>query len=422
MENLVKVAVLLIFLGCYALAVSRRVRLGYLGVASALLILCVVLPAGIMGPQEVLGTIRWDVLGIYWGFMMLSMVFADSGVPKRLAKHVIKNTKNEGAALLALCAITALLSSFLENVGVLLIMAPIAMEVARRAGSSPLTYLISIALSSNMVTTVSMVADPPAIILASETGMSFLDFYWFRGRVGLGVISAVGAAAGLAALYLAVFRRMKRKIEVREERIKTNYLPLLLFFGGITALALNSHLGIGPGVIGLSVGVLSLIIGYKNCRKMMIDFDWNSLLFIMGIFVVVGATVAVGILQGFANFLGRLAMGSPFIALGILVWSSVGMSSFIDNVPYTVLMIPVCRELAGAMGSGYLFPFIYGTLIGTGIGGNITPVGATANVFACGMLEKRGCRVRLKEYLRLSLPPTLTSVALAHLLLLLTWM
>lgn len=414
--------VLLVFLACYGLAISRKVKLAYVGISSAALLIFLLLPTKAMTPEEVLNSIRWNVLGIYWGFMMLSIVFSESGVPKHLARHVLHHTKNEGVALLALCAITAFLSSFLENVGVVLIMAPIAMEVARKTKSSPLLYLISIAISSNMVTTVSMIADPPAIILASEAGMSFLDFYWFQSRIGLGVISIVAALVGLATLYLCHFKKMKTRVQLEEEEIKTNYLPTVVFIAGVTALALNSYLGVGPGVIGVIIGLLSLILGFRDLPKMVREFDWNSFFFIIGIFIVIGAVDEVGILGDLAKAIGGLGLNNPVLTLAIFVWLSVALSSFIDNVPFTVLMLPVARGAALALGGGSLtYALMYGTLAGTGIGGNLTPVGATANVFAVGLLEKRGHRVRLKDYLKISLAPTILAVLAAHLMLQMLW-
>lgn len=411
----------MIFAVCYGLAILRKVRLSYIGMISAFLLLALLLPTGNLTPQKALDSVKWDVLGIYWGFMMFAIIFAGSGVPEHLAKHVLRNTKHEGKALLVLCGISAFLSSFLQNVAAVLIMAPIAIEVAKKTKSSLFPYLVSIAISSNMVTTVTMVADPPAMILAAEAKMSFLDFYWFQGRIGLGIISIVGAVAGLAALYFINFRKMKKKVNIEEEKIKMDYAPTVLLIGGITVLSLSSYLGVGPGVIGLVIGIIALILGRRIIEKMVTEFDWNSFFFIIGIFIVIGAVEAVGLLRDLANVIGGLGLNNPVITLALLTWLSVALSSFIDNVPYTVLMIPVCTSLATSMGVS-AFPFLYGMLIGTGIGGNITPVGATANVFATGLLEKRGYAVKLKDFLKISLPPTIASVLTAYLLLQLLWM
>ena len=416
-----KIATLAIFIACYALVISRKIRIAYVALISALLLLVLLIPSGTMTTQQACDSIRWDVLGIYWGFLMLSIIFAKSGVPAHLAKHILHRTKNEGMALLSLCAITAFLSSFLENVGVVLIMAPIAIEAAKKTKSSLFHYIIPIAISANMVTTASMVTDPPAMILASESGMNFMNFYWFQGRLGLGIISIIAAIVGLAVLYYVNFRKMDKKIIIEEEKIKMDYAPSALFIGGVLALAFNSYLGVRPGLIGLAIGIISLVLGRKILREMIIEFDWNSFAFIFGIFIIIGAVQAVGILQDFSSALLKIGFSSPVLTLAIITWISVAFSSFMDNVPYTVLMIPVCTSLATSMGVS-AFPFLYGMIIGTGIGGNITPVGATANVFACGMLEKRGHKIKLKEYLKISVPVSIISVLVAYLLVQMLWM
>jgi len=416
-----KIATLVIFIVCYVLVISRKIKIAYVALISAILLLVLLLPSGSMTSQQAFDSIRWDVLGIYWGFLMLSIVFAKSGVPAHLAKHILHKTKNEGMALLALCAITALLSSFLENVGVVLIMAPIAIEAAKKTKSSLFHYLIPIAISANMVTTVCMVADPPALILASESGMNFMNFYWFQGRIGLGIISIVSALVGLAVLYYINFRKMNKKITIADETIKMDYAPSALLVGGVLALALNSYIGVRPGLIGLAIGIISLVLGRRVLKEIIVGFDWNSFAFIFGIFIIIGAVQAVGILQDFASGLLKIGLSSPILTLAIITWLSVGLSSFMDSVPYTVLMIPVCTSLAASMRMSP-FPFPYGMIIGTGIGGNITPVGATANVFACGMLEKRGHKIKLKEYLKISVPASVIPVLVAHLLLQLLWM
>ena len=227
-------------------------------------------------------------------------------------------------------------------------------------------------------------------------------------------------AAARASLLL-IFRRMDKPVSMKEEKIKVDYLPLAVFIAGVLALAFGPYFGLSPGPVGLAAGFAALIVGRKKAKSMVKDFDWNSFLFIAGIFVGIGSLESTGVLTDFVNGVGGLGITSPAIMLAIVIWVSVGASSFMDNVPYTVLMIPVCTQLASIM-SINPFPLLFGMLIGTGIGGNITPVGATANVFAVGMLEKRGYKVKLKEYMKISVPFSIIAVIVCHVLLQLLWL
>ena len=412
-----KILVLAIFVACYGLAISRKVRLAYISLASAgLLIILGLVPF----QTALLSVIKWDVLGIYWGFMMVSMIFSRSGIPALVAQKAILHFRQEGYVIFALCAMTAFVSCFMENVGAVLMMAPLAIEAAKRTGSKLFPYMVAIAISANAVTTVTMIADPPSLILAIETGMKFLDFYWFQGRVGLGAISAVGVGAALLSLLL-IFRGKKKRTSIKEEKIAVDYVPLLIFVAGVVALAAAPYLGVSLGVVGVGAGLVSLAAVRKEAGRMMREFDWNSFFFIMGIFVVVGSLEISGLLSDFVGGIGGLGISSAPLMLAIVIWLSVGASSFMDNVPFTVLMIPVCEQLA-AMMSISPFPLLFGMLVGTGIGGNLTPVGATANVFAMGMVEKHGEKVRFGEYLKISLPFSLTAVVLCHVLIQLLWL
>jgi Na+/H+ antiporter NhaD/arsenite permease-like protein len=412
-----KAIALTIFIACYYLAISRRIKLAYASLGAAGLLILF----GIVSPQAaVFSAIKWDVLGIYWGFMMVSMIFTESGIPSLIASKIVRHAKKEKFAILYLCAITAFLSSFMENVGTVLMVAPIAIELSKKLKSSLFPYLVSIAISANVVTTVTMISDPPALILAIQTGMKFFDFYWFQNRLGLGVITLFGVAAALASL-LFIFRGMNKTVSIKEEKIKVDYIPLVVFIAGVLALAFGPYFGLRPGPVGLAAGFASLIVGRKRAKSMIKEFDWNSFLFIAGIFVVIGSLEITGLLTDFVNGVGGLGITSPAIMLAIVIWVSVAASSFMDNVPYTVLMIPVCNQLAAIMGISP-FPLLFGMLIGTGIGGNITPIGATANVFACGMLEKRGYKIKLKDYMRISLPFSITAVIVCHIILQLLWL
>lgn len=409
-----KLIALIIFSLCFLLILLRRVRIAYVSIASAAILIAL----GIVGPEEAFfKAINWDVLGVYWGFGMLSMALKESKVPALIALKIIKGAKREKYAIFYLSVLAAFLSSFMPNPVVVLMLAPIAIEIAERLKARLFPYLIALAISSNVVTTVTMVADPPAIILAMETGMRFFDFYWFKGKIGLGAISVFGVGAALLTL-LIQFKSMNKKIEIKDEKIKVTYGPTLLFMAGVLGLAFAP---ISPGIVGLFIGLISLCMGRKIFKRMCLEFDWDTILFIVGIFIVISSLEITGILGDFVAWFAGLNIKSSSLVLAVLVWMSVALSSFIDNVPYTVLMIPVCTELASAMGVSP-FPFLFGMLIGTGIGGNITPVGATANVIACGILEKRGYRIKLKDYLKISMPFSVVAVLVAHLLLQFTWL
>ena len=414
----IKWATLGIFVACYSLILWRKVKISYVSVASAVILVAI----GALAPRTaLLEAINWNVIAIYWGFLMVSVVFSESGVPARLANYLARSSKTEGRALLALCVLAAVLSAFMENVGVTLMLAPIGFAMAKAAGSSPTKYLISIACSSNIVTTVTMIADPPALIVAEATGMKFFDFYWFQGNLGLGLISIVAVAAGMAVLYLTTLRKMNKEVHVEAEEVEIQVLPTFLFLGGIAALGVSPYIGIEIGYIGLAVGMIALVLARKQVKHILADFDWHSLAYIIGIFVVVGAVNNVGLLKDLANGIVKLGVNSPTLALVFLVWLSVALSSFVDNVPFTILMIPVCTHMASVIGMGNAFPLLFGMLVGTGLGGNLTPVGATANVFACGALEKAGHKVRLWEFMKIGALMSITAVAVAHVLLQLLW-
>lgn len=412
-----KIIVLAIFVACYVLALSRKVKIAYasLGATALLLVLGVLSPA-----DAVFKAVKWDVLGIYWGFMMVSYVFMKSRMPDLISNRILAKAKMEKYVIFALCAITAFLSAFMENVGVVLMMAPVAIAVSRRLESELFPYLIAIAISSNVVTTLTMVADPPSIILAMATGMKPLEFYVFHGKAGLGAITLCGVLVALATL-LVQFRRMKKPVAVTVEAISTTKGATVLFVLGVAALAVGPEFGLRPGIVGLVVGLIALYMGRTDLKEMVVEFDWNSFFFIMGIFIVIYALNASGLLKDFAALVIRFGIDNPSAMLAFLIWVSVALSSFMDNVPYTILMIPVCQNLAASFGIE-AWPFLFGMLIGTGIGGNITPVGATANVFACGILEKHDSKVQLGRYLKLSIPFSVAAVAVAHLLLQVIWM
>lgn len=411
-----QIIILPIFIACYALALSRKVKLAYTSIGSLIALLVI----GIISWQDtIFEAIQWDVLAVIWGFMMVSFIFSESKMPELIANKILTHIKIEKYALLAICAVAAFLSAFMANVAVLFLMAPVAIQMARKLGSPLFPYIVSVGVCANMVTTTTMIADPPALILAIQTGLTPLDFYWFQGRLGLGAVTIIGVTAALLTL-LVMFRKMNKKIDIEPEKIKVTKLPTILFLAGVIVLALAPEIGLNLGVVGLAVGIIALLIGHKQAKRMIVEFDWDSLIFLAGIFGVIYAVSTSGLLTDFAQGIISMGISNPSILLVFVVWLSVGLSCFIDPNAYTVLMIPVCQQLATFTGMS-AWPLLFGTLIGTGSGANILPMGAATNVFACGLLEKNNCLVSTKEYIKIGLPLSVVAVGVANLVLWLFW-
>ena len=417
-----KCVALAILATAFALILYRKINITYISLVGAALLIA----TGIIAPDTALWDgVEWKVLTIYWGYGMLAFAFRESRLPTRLGCLILSHVKKEKYVLLLLCTLAAILSSFMANPVVVIILAPLFIEIAEKLKSNLFVYLVSLAIASNAVTTVTMVADPPALIVAAKTGMQFLDFYWFQGKVGLGTISVFGLIAALLVL-LYQFRHMNNQVDCFEEEIQIkSHIPTIIFIVSVVALSLPIMTAgiplVNQGTIGFLVGVSALLYNWKNAREMHDEFDWASIFFLVGIFIIIATVEKVGLLKDFADWMASTGLKSPTAYLAIFIWISVLLSSFIDNVPYTVLMIPVCSYVATNLGVNP-FVFYFGMLVGCGIGGNITPVGATANVLACGMLEKRGYKIELGKYLALSVPFSVAPVIVAHILLQLIWL
>lgn len=418
-EKFITLATLIVVFG---LILHRKINIAYISLTGAALLIGL----GIMAPDFALwDSMEWKVLTIYWGYGMLAFAFEESRLPAWLGIYILKHVKKERYVLTLLCSLAAILSAFMANPVVVIMLAPIFIHIAERLKSSLFLYLVGLAISSNVVTTVTMVADPPALIMAAKTGMQFMDFYWFQNKLGLGTISVFGLIAAMLVL-LYKFRHLTKTVEGAdgEERI-TSFIPLNIFLLSVVLLSLpimNKGIPlVNAGTVGFLVGVASLLYNWKNAKTMHNEFDWNSIFFLVGIFIVVAAVEKVGLLKDFADFMAGTGLTSPTLYLFLFVWLSVLMSGVIDNVPYTVLMLPVCSHVADNLGVNP-FVFYYGMLVGTGIGGNLTPVGATANVLACGMLEKRGYKIELPKFMALSVPFSVVAVAVPHLLIQLIWL
>ncbi|MFC1704560.1 SLC13 family permease, partial [Candidatus Omnitrophota bacterium] len=380
-----KLFVLITFLLTYVLIVSRRKNptlMPYIGISVLLLF-------GAIDFKQALGSINFNVLGVFTGTMILSNLFIESGVPAYLAARFVDKSKNVCTALLSVCCLSAFISSFADNVATVLIVAPIALAIARTLSLNPIPLLIGVALSSNLQGCATMIGDAPSIILALESKMTFNDFFWMQGKPGIFFAVELGALASFFVLFL-FFRKYKSAVTKSFSIQPKTKVPAVLLVLMVLSLAISSLLPTKPHYILAFICLFWAAVGifwYLVVRKEKIAFtkilDYRTLVFLIGIFILIGSLTHNGIIDDIAQIILSRAAGNALFAFLMIVWFSVFVSAFVDNIPYTIAMIPVAKIVAGSLGIAP-YPLLFGLLIGTCLGGNITPIGASCNIVAVG--------------------------------------
>lgn len=421
--SLEQIICLVIFVATYlAIILFHRYKFIIVWIGVALM-----LAFGIISPPKTLQFINWNILGIFWGSLVVAELFIHSRIPAYLAEKIIDRSKNLVWAIIWLSAFSGIISAFVENVATVLIVAPIAFEVSKKLKVRPLPFILGICLSSNLQGTATLVGDPPSMILASYTRMTFNDFFFMDGRPGLFFAVEVSAVVSLIVLYF-LFRKHKEPIEpIAPEKI-VSIFPGLLLAGLILGLAIASFFGgfmdyLG-GVVCLGFGVIGIIWSYFTARiktfHVLKDMDWETLFFLAAIFIIVGSLTETNTTNFLAHAVGRMTSGNLLATYLVLVVFSVIISAFVDNVPYFTAMVGIIPTLASTYGySVYLL--LFGTVIGTTIGGNITPIGASANIVGVGLLKKQGYQVKVTDFVRVGLPFTLFAVGAGALFIWIFW-
>jgi Na+/H+ antiporter NhaD/arsenite permease-like protein len=428
-----KVLILAVFLAAYMGVIFKREWALHFVYAAV----CILLLSGAVYVGKIPSFINWNVLGIFLGTTILSYLFAFSGIPSFWIEKIIRKNFSVPVCYLLICAIAGVISIFVENVATVLLMAPVAFEFTRKFKLNPIPLFIGMAISSNVQGCATMVGDSPSIIMALETGMNFNDFFWLDGRLGIFFAVQIGAILGFWVLYL-FFKRIKMHNTLKIEESRNNsgaapgdiekppalsasnrvksWFPLYLLGFFIISFAVASLFLAGkfefyPAFLALGWGIVGIIwqlIYHREKISLKKDIDWASFFLLAGIFILVGSLNDVGIIKGFSEKLVSFG-ANPFKLYNIIIWSSVFISGFVDNIPYTMVMISAIKSLGSSLGLT-VYPYVLGLLLGTCIGGNITPIGASANIVAVSLLKKEGYTVRFGQFLKIGLPFTLAAV------------
>ncbi|PIP19587.1 MAG: hypothetical protein COT38_05865 [Candidatus Omnitrophica bacterium CG08_land_8_20_14_0_20_41_16] len=414
---------LLIFVSAYILFVflpNKRTLVAVLG--SALLIFLKV-----VSPKEAFFSINWNVMGIFVGTLIVADIFMESRVPAYVAEIIVNRAKNTAWSILFICLLTGFISAFVENVATVLIVAPIALSLAKKLKINPMNMMIAIAVSSNLQGTATLIGDPPSMLLGGFAKMNFGDFFFYRGRPSIFFAVEFGALASFFALYF-IFRKHKEKVQlVRVEKVKS-WVPTVILVTLVFLLAASSFLDSGfsyaAGILCVAFGIISMfwekIVNKGSIVKGLKGLDWGTTFFLIGIFIIVGAVTLSGWLEVLSNFLSGLIGQNIFLGFTLVVFMSMVISAFVDNVPFLAAMLPVAISMSAKLNINPSL-FLFGLLIGASLGGNITPIGASANIVACGLLKKEGYEVRFKDFMKIGIPFTFVAVTAAYLFIWFIW-
>jgi Na+/H+ antiporter NhaD/arsenite permease-like protein len=374
--------------------------------------------------------VNWNVMMIYLGSMTIAALFIYSKVPVKIAAAVVNRSRNTCIAIVSILAMTGIISIFVENVATVLVMAPIALALCRKLEIEPYHFMIGLAVMSNLEGTATLVGDPPSMIFASHAGYGFNDFFFHAGKPSIFFVIQTGLLAGCIFFYGFFSRSRKTKISVESESV-ISYFPfacLLLMIFGLAAISLlKIRFEFASGILVLSLGIVCLL-WFKFFQKKssaeifstIKNLDWETIFFLLGIFIVVGAIKETGILSVVASVLLKITGGSKFAGFVTILLVSVAVSGFVDNVPYIIAMLPVASSLAAQIQTSAEL-FMFALLVGSCLGGNLTPFGASANVVAMGILKKENYPMKFSDWLKTGVPFTLITTAAAAAILYLIW-
>ena len=376
------------------------------------------------------GAVDFNVLLMMAGTMGTVSLFIASKMPARLAEQLIVRVPNVKWAVCMLALFAGFISAFVDNVATVLMVAPVGLAIARKLKISPVPVLISIAVSSNLQGAATLVGDTTSILLGGFAGMNFFDFFWMKGRPGIFFGVELGALASLGVL-LFLFRNQTQPIAAKVETEVEDDVPaalMLLTVGLLIAASflpcpaggvLRALYDLRSGIVCLSLclfGVGRACLRSKSAKPLVQtakELDCDTLLLLFGLFILIEGVSRAGVIDAAAQLFYRLSGDDPFRLYTLLVFVSVALSAFIDNIPYVAAMLPVVQSIAAMMNGGAGFPpelFYFGLLTGATLGGNLTPIGASANIAAIGILRKNGEIVRTKDFLRIGIPFTLAAV------------
>ncbi|NLN94391.1 MAG: TRAP transporter large permease subunit [Candidatus Hydrogenedens sp.] len=417
-------ASLVIFILAYSLFIIFPMRRSI----SAIVAVALLFVTGTMNPVDaLLYGVNWNVMGIFVGMLVLADVFMGSRFPAYLAESIVNRAPNTAFAILFICIMTSVISAFVENVATVLIVAPVGLALAKKLDINPINMMTSIAISSNLQGCATLIGDPPSMLLAGYAKINFMEFFWYQGKPGIFFAVQLGAITSSIFLYF-VFREFKKKTTLLVEEKVLSWFPLLLLLALIVVLAATSFFDkeftYMAGVICMIFALVALIWDrWRNKDEHWITLkklDWDTTFFLLGVFIIVESLTQTGWIDQISAFLSAQVGSNLLLGYVVLLVVSVVVSGFVDNVPFLAAMLPVALDMAQKMNCNPAV-LLFGLLLGASLGGNITPIGASANIVACGILKKEGHPITFGQFMKISVPYTIIAIVPAAIFVWFLW-
>ncbi len=428
-----KIVAILLFIAMYVVMIifSKRRAVAALTTA-AIFVLLTLLPIGdipILTLADIPQVIDWNVIMMITGTMVIVDYFIESGMPAVIAEWLLRTAKNVMWVTILLSLFAGIISAFIDNVATVLMVAPIAIVICKKLNISPVATVICISVSSNLQGAATLVGDTTSIMLAGAAKMNFADFFVMNGKACMFFATELGAVLTVPIMMIK-FRKDKAPVSSDEHTKVTDYFPSVMMVSYVLALIIASFVDGTPacinGIICLSGAVITVIAELmihrdnKGLMHALKGVDIDMIFLLIGLFCVIGGITNVGVIDDLAAIIADAGAGNRFLLFTIVVWGSVIISAFIDNIPYVATMLPILGSVAATLGLEPYFLY-FGLLVGATLGGNLTPIGASANIAGVGMLRKEGYEVSFADFMKIGVPFTLTAVMSGYLFVWFVW-
>lgn len=419
---------LVIFTATYVLIVLERPH----RTLAALLGAGAMILTGVIDQSRAQAAVDWNVIALLAGMMILVHALEKTGAFEWLAVVLARRTRGQPMVLmLAFFALTAVASALLDNVTTVLLICPLTFILADRLGIDPMPWVLGEVVASNIGGAATLIGDPPNIMIGSAVGLDFLAFV--KHLTPAALLTGIVVAAGMAFFYRSALRPTEATAHAAEGLFlpapKTDRRTLAICLGIIALVVLGfflqGALRLQAGTIALGGATILMLLTKADLQETMREVQWPTLLFFVGLFVVVGGVQEAGLLDRMGRWLVGVSGGNLLVTAIALLWGAALISAVVDNIPATAALIPALKAMAHTLypeaarpwAQPEILPLWWALALGACLGGNATLVGASANVTAAGIAERFGRRISFVQFLRIGLPATVISLLLCTLYL-----